>query len=172
VRRRAAGAPLTTLRVLEEAPLKSKSVLACAVVWALLLALPAAAHARGPASLFVTKDDLKWIDVADAPGVKMAPLEGDPKRGPSHFLLKFPAGFVAGKHHHTAEHYGTVLSGNLIVTVEAGVKLLVPGAFFAFASQTKHATRCDPATECVVLIDARGKWDTVVYYQTARGRKP
>jgi quercetin dioxygenase-like cupin family protein len=147
--------------------LKSTSVLVCA----LLFGVPAAAQARKAGSQFVTPSDARWTDLADTPGVKIAPLDGDPRRGPAHFLLKFPAGFVAAKHHHSADHYATVLSGNLIVTVEEGVKLLPPGSFFGMAGQTKHATRCDPATECVLLVDARGKWDTVVYYQT-RGRKP
>ena len=150
------------------------TVLFCGAV---LCLLPSAVQARRPAALFVAATDTKWTDLPEEPGVKFAAVEGDPHRGPAHFFLKFPPGFTAAKHHHTADHYGTVVSGNLILTVDEGVKLLPPGSFFAFAGQTKHAVRCDPATECVVFVDARGKWDNVVAYEArsatrSRGQKP
>jgi quercetin dioxygenase-like cupin family protein len=151
--------------------LKTTTVLFCGAV---LCSLPFAAAARRPGALFVSTPDARWTDFASEPGVKMAPVEGDPRRGPAHFFLKFPAGFTAARHHHTADHYGTVVSGNLIVTTDEGVKLLPTGSFFAFAGLTNHATRCDPANECVVFIDARGKWDKVASYpvKRARGRRP
>jgi quercetin dioxygenase-like cupin family protein len=151
--------------------LTTTTVLFCGAV---LCSFSVAAHARRPVALFVSSTDARWTDLPSEPGVKVAPVEGDPRRGPAHFFLKFPAGFTAARHHHTADHYGTVVSGNLIVTTDDGVKLLPAGSFFAFAGLATHATRCDPANECIVFIDARGRWDNVASYPVkgVRGRKP
>jgi quercetin dioxygenase-like cupin family protein len=108
----------------------------------------------------VAKADLEWSD-AGIPGVRTAAVEGDMAKGPSHFYLSYPAGFVAPRHHHSPDHYVTTLSGSLVLVVEGRDVRLAPGSFFAFTGKAAHAVRCEGTEACVMFIDARGAWDVV-----------
>lgn len=44
---------------------------------------------------------------------------------------------------------------------------LPPGSYFSFVGKKKRTTRCDAGADCVILMDARGKWD-VVPIETAK----
>ena len=46
-------------------------------------------------ALLVPAADIKWTYVPDMAGVQIAPVEGDPIKGPSHFFIKFVGGFTA-----------------------------------------------------------------------------
>jgi quercetin dioxygenase-like cupin family protein len=107
-------------------------------------------------------EDLKWVDNPNNP-VKMAVLWGDPAKGAHGALHKFPAGFAATLHHHTANHHVVVVSGNVTITPdgEAGKKL-GPGSYFSFTGKKKHTTACDAGAECVLFVDAAGPWDIVM----------
>ena len=105
--------------------------------------------------------DLKWADVPGVTGVHIAVGDGDPSKGASHFFLKFDKGFAAPEHHHSADHYGTVVAGTLILTVDGKDTKLPPGSFFSFTGKKPHATKCDTTGDCVLEIDTRGKWDVV-----------
>jgi mannose-6-phosphate isomerase-like protein (cupin superfamily) len=113
-------------------------------------------------TLLVPAADLKWNDVPEMAGVQMAAVDGDPGKGPSHFFIKFVGGFSAPVHHHTANHFVTVVAGTLVLTVDGNEHKLPPGSFFAFSNKTKHATTCVAGADCVLLLDARGKWDVHV----------
>jgi quercetin dioxygenase-like cupin family protein len=115
---------------------------------------------KGAATLTAAAD-LKWADVPNMAGIKMAVADGDPAKGASHFYLKFDKGFTAGEHHHTADHSGTVVAGTLILTVDGKENRLPAGSFFAFNGKKVHATKCDAAADCILAMDARGKWDVV-----------
>jgi quercetin dioxygenase-like cupin family protein len=115
--------------------------------------------------------DVKWSEVPGMTGVQIAPVEGDPSKGPSHFFLKFASGFAAPLHHHTANHSGTVVTGTLALTVDGKEQKLPPGSFFAFAGKTKHATRCETGADCVLSMDVRGKWDVVPEGDKGGGKK-
>jgi quercetin dioxygenase-like cupin family protein len=122
----------------------------------------AAAPAKATdAAVLTPVDQLVWTDVPEAPGVKLAAVEGDPAKGASHIFMKFPAGFSAPLHHHTAKHFVTVVSGTLVLTVAGKDNKLPPGSFVAFPSKTPHATKCDAGAECVLSIDVRDPWDIV-----------
>jgi hypothetical protein len=118
--------------------------------------------ARSAGSLLVPKAELKWNDVPGMTGVQLAQVEGDPAKGPTHFFLKFVGGFAAPLHHHTANHSGTVVAGTLILTVGGKEQKLPPGSFFAFADKTPHTTQCEAGADCILSMDARGKWDVVM----------
>ncbi|WP_257305181.1 cupin domain-containing protein [Geothrix campi] len=105
--------------------------------------------------------DIKWTDVPDFQGVQMAILEGDPTKGAGHFLIKLKDGFVAPLHHHTSDHFATVLSGTLSFTVDGKETLLPAGSFFVFKGKKEHITKCVPGADCVLSVDVRGKWDVV-----------
>jgi quercetin dioxygenase-like cupin family protein len=101
-----------------------------------------------------------WVQ-GGIPGVSTAAVEGDMGKGASHFFLKYAAGFVAPLHHHTPDHYVTTVSGNLVLVVDGKEHRLAPGSYFAFTGKATHAARCEGSEDCVMFVDARGKWDVV-----------
>lgn len=140
-----------------------KLIVPVVVFGALLLtrAPESQAQATKGGAVFLPATDLKWNDVPDFPGVKMAVVEGDPAKGPAHFFIRFEPGFAAPRHHHTSDHHVTVVAGTLVLTTPDGEKRLPAGSFFSFTGKTKHATKCEAGTPCVLAIDSRGKWDVI-----------
>lgn len=135
---------------------------AMAGVLAATLLVPAAARAKDTGTaVVVPAGDLKWDDAADRPGVKTAAVQGDPNKGASRFFVKLPAGFSTPLHHHTADHYVTVLSGTMVENVDGKDYTLPAGSYFAFTGKKKHTTRCTDGADCLVFIDSHGKWDVV-----------
>ena len=137
--------------------MKSTSLLVAAAV---SLSLHPWAYAADNAVL-VPPGEIKWQDVPNAKGVQIAALQGDPSKGASHFFLKFAPGFSAPVHFHSANHYGTVVSGTVVLSVDGKDSKLPAGSYFAFTGKKPHATRCETGADCVLSIDARGKWDVV-----------
>ena len=118
------------------------------------------AHAADNAVL-IPAGDLKWQDVPNAKGVQIAAVQGDPSKGASHFFLKFAQGFSAPVHHHSSNHYVTVVSGTLVLTVDGKDHKLPVGSYVAFTGKKPHATKCEAGADCVLAMDVRGKWDVV-----------
>lgn len=129
--------------------------------WAASVFVVSLASAQGAGKAVVaSKGDLKWVDQG-IPGVRAAAVDGDMKKGPCHFFLKYPAGLVTPLHHHSPDHYVTTLSGNLVLVVDGKDHPLPPGSFFALTGKEPHAARCEGKEDCVMFIDARGPWDVV-----------
>lgn len=124
------------------------------------LALAPQAYAAGGA-VFVPASEVKWADVPGSPGVQVGALGSDPGKGASHFFLKLAGGFSAPVHHHSSNHYVTVVSGTLVLAVDGKEHKLPAGSYFAFTGKKPHATRCDAGADCVLAMDVRGKWDVV-----------
>ena len=144
--------------------MKTRIGIAVVVLAALMVATAVHATEESKKSgnvILVPAGEAKWSDVATSPGVKMAVVEGDATKGPFHFLVKFPGGFSAPLHHHTSNHYVTVVAGTLVLTVDGEEKKLPAGSFFAFTGKKKHETKCEAGADCVLAIDCRGKWDVV-----------
>lgn len=141
------------------------------VIVAGLLLLPGLAEASGKGGKASTTQvpaaDVKWSDVSGMSGVKMAVLGGAPDKGASHFLIKIPAGQTVPLHFHNADHYAYVVSGTMTFGGDGKEVALPPGSYFSFVGKKKHTTRCDPGADCVIFMDARGKWD-VVPVETAK----
>jgi quercetin dioxygenase-like cupin family protein len=76
-------------------------------------------------------------------------------------MIKFDSGFSAPVHHHTADHYVTVVQGVLVLTIDGNDTRLPAGSYFALMKKTPHATRCEPSADCIIALDVRGKWDVV-----------
>ena len=112
-------------------------------------------------AVLIPADEIKWIDAPGFPGVKMAVVQGDASKGPHHALVKLPAGFSAPLHHHSADHYATVLSGTVVFTVDGQDHRLPAGSYFAFTGKKTHLTKCETGSDCVIFNDVRGKWDVV-----------
>jgi quercetin dioxygenase-like cupin family protein len=120
-----------------------------------------AAGAIDQAAAAAPRDNLKWAE-AGIPGVKVAVVQGDQAAGPSHFYLKYAAGFVAPPHFHSPDHFATTVSGQLVLLVDGKERRLPPGSYFAFQNKAVHAARCEGSEDCVMFIDARGAWDVVL----------
>ena len=116
---------------------------------------------RAGTAVLTPVGDLMWSDVPNFPGIKMAVVDGDPAKGASHFMLKLADGFAAPLHHHSSDHFVTVVSGTLVLTVDGKETMLPAGSFFLFKGKMQHLTRCAPGADCVLSLDARGKWDVV-----------
>ena len=125
------------------------------------LAFAPQADAKGGTATLIAPSDMKWADVPNFPGLKMVALQGDPAKGSSHFMMKLPAGFASPPHHHSSDHYVTVVSGAVTFTVDGKDTKLPAGSFFSYTGKKQHITKCDAGADCVLSVDTRGKWDIV-----------
>jgi len=105
--------------------------------------------------------DLKWAPLKNAPpGPMMAVITGDPEKGAYTAMEKFPAGFSAPLHTHTATHKIVVISGTWIHGEPGKADArLGPGSYLVQPSGMKHTTACDAASECVFFIESSAKFD-------------
>ena len=114
-----------------------------------------------PTPVMLPAADLKWADLAGAPGVKIVDLWGNHEKGAYGAFIKFPAGFAAPLHTHTHEMHIAVVSGTFLqapdgkpeVRLPAGSYLKQPGDGY------RHTTGCDKASECVVFAESGGRFD-------------
>jgi quercetin dioxygenase-like cupin family protein len=106
--------------------------------------------------------DVKWGDAPGAPagGVKQATLWGDPTKGAFGALNKFPAGFSAPLHTHSADLRIVVVSGTVIHGPEGKSEVRLPAGSYLFLPSTyRHTTGCDKASECVFFLEGNRKFD-------------
>jgi quercetin dioxygenase-like cupin family protein len=124
---------------------------------------PGVAKTKGAAGKAVVwpAGDLKWVDAAGAPpGVKQAYLWGDPTKGAFGALEKFPPGFSAALHTHSADLRIVVLSGTVIHGPEGKPEVrLGAGSYLMLPSTYRHTTACDKSSECVFFLEGNGKFD-------------
>ena len=139
--------------------MKFKLAMAISISVALLAGTPMLAAGAGSA-VVVTKADLKWKDMGN--GVAAAPVSGDMEKGASRFFLKYPVGLVTPKHHHHTDHYATVVSGTITLTVEGKVHKLGPGAYFALTNKASHTAKVEGNEDAVFFIQADGPWNVVM----------
>lgn len=126
-------------------------------VAAALLALSPLALAGGSVT---TKAQLSWKDLGN--GVAAATVSGNMDKGASRFFLKYPAGLVTPKHHHDTDHYGTVVSGRITLTVDGKDHALGPGDYFALTNKVPHAAKVEGNEPAVMFIQADAPWNVVM----------
>ena len=126
---------------------------------ALMAGAPMLATGAGSAQV-VTTADLKWKDMGN--GIAAAPVSGNMEKGASRFFLKYPVGLVTPKHHHNADHYVTVVSGTITLTVEGKNHKLGPGAYFALTNKASHTAKVEGNEDAVFFIQADGPWNVVM----------
>ena len=137
-----------------------KQIMIIAISAALIAAAPMLAIGAEK-TVVVAKADLKWKNMGTS-GVAAAPVSGDMEKGPSRFFLKYPVGFVTPKHHHTADHYVTVVSGTITLTVDGKDHKLGPGSYFALTKKIPHTAKVEGNEDAVFFIQADGPWDVVM----------
>ena len=64
--------------------------------------------------LVVKATDAKWGDHPFIAGGKLCVQDGDPSKGPSVLLMKFPKGLTIAPHWHTSDEIVTVVSGSAV----------------------------------------------------------
>lgn len=114
-----------------------------------------------------TQDEAVWT-TDEKSGISTATQWGDPKTGPSSGLVKFPKGWTAPLHHHTADHVIGLFSGTLTVSNETGKEFrLTAGSTGTIPGKVKHSTKCSDAADCVGFTYISGKDDMVPAQKTA-----
>jgi len=130
---------------------------ACAVA-ALVVAAPV--FAAKPGAVVVAGSERLWTE-AGVPGVSIAVVDGDLKKGGSHFFLKYAKGVVTPPHHHSADHHVVVLEGTLLLTVDGVERRLGPGSYFKLTGKKSHVAKVEGDTDATMFVDARSPWDVV-----------
>jgi quercetin dioxygenase-like cupin family protein len=107
--------------------------------------------------------DMKWVPSPGAPaGVMQVALWGDSTKGAYGALEKFPAGFSAPLHTHSASLKTVVISGTIIHGVPGKPDVSLPaGSYLYEPANMPHTTACDKASECVFFLEASGKFDLI-----------
>jgi len=105
--------------------------------------------------------DLKWMDLAGAPGVKVADLWGNHASGAFGAFFKLPAGFAAPLHTHTHDMKVVIVSGTYIQVPDGKPEFrLGAGSYFMQPGGTyRHTTSCGADADCVFFVESRGAFD-------------
>lgn len=111
----------------------------------------------------VTPNELAWTDLdpTGAPGVRIAPIWGDPGSGAFGAFLRLPAGFTSPPHTHTHPMKLVIVSGTYVQQAgEASPFRLGPGSYLMQpGGDYRHITSCDPAADCVFFFESNGAFD-------------
>jgi hypothetical protein len=144
----------------EKRPVKTLSAVAVAAL-ALGLAPGSAVLAAGAAApVGFTPGELKWVPNPARPDVEMAVVWGDPDKGAFAAFNRFPAGFTAPLHTHTASTRIVVIKGTMSLTGADGKEMKYPvGSFYTQPNTFPHTTKCLAGSDCLVYIEGDAKWD-------------
>ena len=119
-------------------------------------ATPAAgAKAGATQGTFTTSDAIPWkpVDPENHPGLMMSVLWGNPNKGASLILQKFPAGMDSGWHWHTAAYDGVVIQGKFTHTFEgAAPQTGGPGSVWSQPARQVHRDNCEEGGDCIIAV--------------------
>ena len=104
--------------------------------------------------------DMKWAEVPNVAGVKVAKLWGDMGKGAYGCITKFDSGLKHDLHTHSADLRTVVISGAFWYAAEGGpVKQLGPGSYLMIPGGVKHTSGCTDAGECMFFMLQAAKFD-------------
>jgi quercetin dioxygenase-like cupin family protein len=109
----------------------------------------------------VVVTDLASLELAESqPAVYDAPiglrlLYADPDTGAEHYLVDYPAGMKAARHHHTAAHTVVVLDG----AMEVNGEVLGPGSYCHFPAGTSMHHQPAGGLHCRFVTIFHGPFD-------------
>jgi quercetin dioxygenase-like cupin family protein len=89
-----------------------KSVLA--LIAAAVVAAAGFSQGSPKETVVVRAADVKWGDHPFVKGAQMCVQHGDPAKGPSVLMMKFPKGLTIPAHWHTSDEAVTVVSGSAV----------------------------------------------------------
>lgn len=128
---------------------------------AALVAVPALPSLGADKAVMVTKEELKWKNLG-VPGLEASVVSGDMEKGPSRFFLRYPVGFVTPNHHHSSDHYATLVSGTVTLSADGKSRKLGPGSYFALTGKAPHVAKVEGNEPALFFIQADGPWDVVM----------
>lgn len=107
-----------------------------------------------------TPSQLKWVVNPANAAVGMAVVWGDPEKGAFAAFNRFPAGFVAPLHTHTANTRIVVIQGIMSLTGADGKEMKFPvGSFYTQPNTFPHVTKCLVGSECIIYVEGDAAWD-------------
>jgi anti-sigma factor ChrR (cupin superfamily) len=107
-----------------------------------------------------TPSQLKWITNPANAAVGMAVVWGDPDKGAFAAFNRFPAGFTAPLHTHTANTRIVVVQGTMSFAGADGKETKYPvGSYYTQPNTFPHVTKCLAGSECIIYIEGDAKWD-------------
>ena len=113
---------------------------------------------------FTTSDAIPWkpVDPKNHPGLMMSVVWGNPNKGASLILQKYPAGMESGWHWHTAAYEGVVVQGKFTHTFKgAAPETGGPGSTYSQAERQVHDDRCEEGAECIIVAYFHGTRDFI-----------
>ena len=97
---------------------------------------------------------------ADVACLRSALETGNPRAGPSTWILKAPLGCVVPWHSHTAQEQLIVVSGEVAAEMDGHPStLLGPGGFAMMEGNTAHQFTCRGRDGCVMFVTFDGAYD-------------
>jgi quercetin dioxygenase-like cupin family protein len=128
-------------------------------------ATPAAgAKAGATQGTFTTSDAIPWkpVDAKKHPGLMMSVVWGNPNKGASLILQKYPAGMDSGWHWHTAAYDGVVIQGKFTHTFKgAAPQTGGPGSVWSQPARQVHNDKCEESGDSIIAVYFHGKLDFI-----------
>jgi quercetin dioxygenase-like cupin family protein len=128
-------------------------------------ATPAAgAKAGATQGRFTTSDAIPWkpVDPKKHPGLMMSVVWGNPNKGASLILQKYPAGMKSGWHWHTAAYDGVVIQGNFTHTFKgAAPQTGGPGSVWSQPARQVHNDKCEESGDSIIAVYFHDKLDFI-----------
>ncbi len=122
-------------------------------------ALSTSAHA-GEKDIAVTADKLNWEPFGDT--AQLAMLWGNIEGGEYAMLVKFPPGWKAGPHSHSADYHAVILQGNMVhIFGDDDVRPLPPGSYFMQSKEELHNDVCAGPDECIAFLHQHAPFDFI-----------
>ncbi len=123
-------------------------------------ALSTSAHA-GDKDIAVAVDKLNWGLLGEGPA-EAAVLWGNIEGGEYAMLLKFPPGWKAGPHSHSADYHAVILQGNFVhIFGDDDVRPLPPGSYFMQSKEELHNDVCAGPDECIAFLHQHAPFDFI-----------
>jgi hypothetical protein len=109
----------------------------------------------------VTPADLKWVAPPDAPpGVMMAPISGNPTKGPHAAFVKLPGGMKNPLHSHSPNLKQVIVSGTWIEGAdEASAKEYPAGSYVFTPGGWTHYSACKEGADCIFFQEGNAAFD-------------
>ena len=111
---------------------------------------------------FTTSDAIPWkpVDPENHPGLMMSVVWGNPNKGASLILQKYPAGMESGWHWHTAAYDGVVIRGKFTHTFKGATPQTGgPGSVWSQPARQVHNDRCEETGDAIIAVYFHDKLD-------------
>jgi quercetin dioxygenase-like cupin family protein len=122
--------------------------------------------------------DAKWTPLMkEGPLPALAPITGDPQKGPYEAYLKLPAGFESPPHSHSSDYWTVLVQGKMTHwAAEGGSEKdslqLGVGDLNHMPAKLVHVSKCYPGADCIMVIYQKGKFDFVPAKAPKGAEKP